>query len=96
MARCLRRDPNCVDVILYGMTRSLFGCLKQRADIDIKADISKCRGNHFCAAIMAVLTQFNHQQSRPAAFFLGGAPGFILDAGKLFITFVGRTINAAD
>ena len=58
-------------VIFNGLARHFFRRGKKRSHIHIKAHIGKCRGNHFRAAVMAVLAHLGNKQTRAAAFAFG-------------------------
>ena len=55
-------------VILDRLAGRFCGRREQRADIDVETEIGKGRGNHFLAAVVAVLSDLGDQQARAAAF----------------------------
>ena len=65
-----RGDAEDVDVVLDRLARGFRRRRKQRADIDVEAEIGERRRDHFLAAVVAVLADFGDQDARPAAFVL--------------------------
>ena len=64
------------------------GRLEQRADIDIKTDIGKGGGDDLGAAVMAVLSELDHQHARPPALVAGKDFDLTLDAAKAFVAII--------
>ena len=57
-------------VVLHRLARGFGGGGKQRADIDVEAEIGKGRGDHLLAAVVAVLADLGDQDARAAAFIV--------------------------
>ena len=57
-------------VVLDRLAGGLVGGGKQRADIDVEADVGEGRRDHLLAAIVAVLADLGDQDARAAAFGL--------------------------
>ena len=47
------------------------GSLKERADVDVEAQVGEGGGDHLGAAVVAVLAHLGHQNARAAAFGAG-------------------------
>src|SRR5690606_40442493 len=62
-----RRNPEYMHVVFDGLFGSFLRSLKQRADIHIKTDVGKRRGDNFCTPVVAVLTYFCNHYSRLSA-----------------------------
>ena len=56
-----------MDIVLYRLTGNFIGCTEKRAQIYVKAQVSKGRCDDFGAAIVPILTHFGHENTRPAA-----------------------------
>ena len=65
-----RGDAEDVHVVLDRLARRLGRRRKQRADVDVEAEIGERRGDHLLAAVVAVLADLGDQDARPAAFVL--------------------------
>src|ERR1700679_1528929 len=65
-----RRDADHMHIVLDRMTGHLVRRLKQRANIDVKADIGEGCGDYLGAPIVAVLPHFRYDNPRPSAFSL--------------------------
>ena len=60
-----------MDVIFHRHARRFARSLEQRADVDVKPEIRKCRGNHLRSAIVTVLSHLGNQDSGTASFRFG-------------------------
>ncbi len=67
MAARQRTDADNMDVVFRGHARRLFRLLEERADIHVEAEVGVGRGNHFRAAVVAVLAHLGDEDARPAA-----------------------------
>ena len=83
-------------IILNGMTCRFFGCLEQRAYVDVKTDVGKCRSNNFCSSVVTILAQFYYQHAWAATLFFGKSFDVILDIHVVLISLIGGAINAGD
>ena len=78
-----------MNIVLNSVTGCFFRCLKQRAYINIKAYIGKCRGDNLGAAVMAILTQLNDQYAWTSAMLGCKFFNILLNIHEVAIPFVG-------
>ena len=65
-----RTDADDVYVVLDRLPRRFGGRAKQRADVDVEAEIGKRGGDHLLTPVVAILAHLGHQNPRPSAFLL--------------------------
>ncbi len=91
-----RADADNVHVVFDGLPRGFGRRAEQRADVDVKSEIGKGAGNHFLAAVVAVLAHLGDQDPRSTTFgFLepfDQLPYFVGHA----VTLQCRCVDAAD
>ncbi len=83
-------------IIVNRVLRGFVRRLKEGADINIKADVSKSSRNHFRTAIVPVLAHLNNQKTRAAALFFSKRFNTFLDRCEPCIALIGRAIDACE
>ena len=82
------RGADDVDVVVDRHLRRFARRLEERPDVDVEAEVGEGRGDDAGAAVVAVLSQLDDQDARPAAIVLdegGGAgpgPRVVVVAGR--------------
>src|SRR5690554_2407019 len=90
MPRRERARADDVHIIFDRLARRLIGRLKERADVDVEAEIGEGRRDHLLAAIVPILPHLCDKDARTPAEFLSELIRFfacLLDA-LLFASFV--------
>ena len=94
--RGLLTDANHVHIVIDGVLRRFIRCLEQGANVYIKPNVSKGRGDHFGAAIMTILANFDDKHPRPTAFIRGEILNRLLDRCKPRVALIGCTIHTCE
>ena len=89
----LTADPDHMHIAGDRIPRRLGRGLKQRAYIDLKADVGKRRSNDLCPPVMPILPHLDHQHVWSAAFFSRKTRHLGLHRGKVGVIRIGRAID---
>ncbi len=83
-----------VHVVFDGLAGGFFRCLEEGAHVDVKAEVSKGRGDHLGAPVVTVLAELGDHYARAAAFFFGKFGDVGLDGFPAFLSFHNTSVNA--
>ena len=79
-------------IVFYRQTGNFLRSGEHRTEVDIEAEIGVGAGDHFSAAIVAILTHLGDQNARSAAIFREELFGLRNDGVELIGGFVGLVI----
>ena len=94
-----RGERTCTDhmnIVVDGLAGDFIGCLKERPDIHIKAQISEGGCNNFLSAVMPVLAHFRHQYAWTSAFCCDKGRNTLFDHGENFMIAHRFSIDSLD
>ena len=92
----LARDADDVDVVLHRRAGHLLGCLEQRPEVDVEAEVGKGGADHLGPAVVSVLAHLGHEDPRAAPVLGLERLDVGLDGGEPGVVGVRRAVHTRD